>query len=85
MKTKAKCRGGIRGVPNVDTVEGVRLYLAWSLRKMIDGELPESKAKTGSYIAGMMLKAFELGEIETRIKQLELLARGKQNELQSTP
>jgi hypothetical protein len=86
MKSQRKQRGGVRGIkcPNVDTVDGVRLYLAWSLRKMIEGELPESKAKGGAYIAGMLLKAFELTEIENRIRNLEQLTRDKENELRPT-
>jgi hypothetical protein len=84
MKNQQKTKGGARGVkcPNIDTVEGVRLYLAWSLRKIIEGKLSESKAKTGGYIAGMLPRAFELAEIETRIKELEQLAREKEDELQ---
>jgi|WetSurMetagenome_2_1015567.scaffolds.fasta_scaffold458774_2 hypothetical protein len=80
LTRKRKRRGGI--CPNVDTVEGVRLYLAWSLRKMIAGELSESKAKGGAYIAGVLLRACELASIEKRITELEQIAMEKNNELQ---
>jgi hypothetical protein len=61
----------------------VRLFLAWACRNMVEGKLSESKAKGGAYIAGVLLRAFELSQIETRIQRLEEQAEKKRNELQS--
>jgi hypothetical protein len=55
----------------LDTLQGVRVFLGWSIRKMIEGELPESRAKGGAYIAGVLLRAFELSDLEDRLKALE--------------
>jgi hypothetical protein len=66
----------------VDTVGGVRVFLGWSLRKMIAGELSESKAKGAAYIAGVLLRACELASIERRITELERIAAERDNELQ---
>jgi hypothetical protein len=75
-------RKGRRGIcPNVDTANGVCVFLAWTLRKMIAGELSEGKAKSGAYIASVLLRGFEIAEIETRISELERIAGERHYEL----
>lgn len=82
LKNNRKRRGGMV-CPKVDTAGGVCVFLAWSIRKMIAGELSESKAKGGAYIASILLRGFEIAEIERRITELERTTSERENELHS--
>jgi hypothetical protein len=47
-------------MPNVDSVQGIRVALAWASRRMIAGKLDTTRARTLGYLAGMMLETYRV-------------------------
>ncbi|MDW5299537.1 MAG: hypothetical protein SA378_05295 [Sedimentibacter sp.] len=56
----------------VNTVSGVNKLLQRVINALIQDEITESKAKTIGYLANIMLKGLEVGELEDRINKIEL-------------
>ena len=67
---------GKRGI-RLRTVFDVRRLLARIINMTLKGEIESTTAARIGYLCGVMLKAFEQGELEQRIDKLEQAAKRK--------
>lgn len=56
----------------VNTVSGVNKLLQRTINALIQDEITESKARTLGYLANIMLKGLEVGQLEERLNKIEL-------------
>jgi hypothetical protein len=64
----------------LNTARSIRQHLANVTHQLQEDEITESKARTLTYIASIMLRAVEKSEIEERLDKLEHLLEGEQFE-----
>jgi len=55
----------------VNSPDGVNRLLQRVINALLDDEITENKARTIGYLCNIMLKAFEVGELEERLTELE--------------
>lgn len=55
----------------LETPRGVQRLLARMINQLNDGSMKENTARTIGYLAGVLLKSFEVAEFEERISKLE--------------
>ena len=55
----------------VNSPDGVNRLLQRVINALLDDEITENKARTIGYLCNIILKAFEVGELEERLTELE--------------
>jgi len=61
----------------INDADGVRRLLQRVINALLDDEITENKARTIGYLCNVMLKAFEVGELEERLTELEEMLSDK--------
>lgn len=61
----------------INDADGVRRLLQRTINALLDDEISESKARAIGYLCNIMLKAFEVGELEERLTELEEMLSDK--------
>mgnify|MGYP000861107049 FL=1 len=61
----------------INNPDGVRRLLQRVINSLLNDEISENKARVIGYLCNIMLKAFEVGELEERLTELEEMLSDK--------
>ncbi len=61
----------------INNPDGVRRLLQRVINSLLNDEISENKARAIGYLCNIMLKAFEVGELEERLTELEEMLSDK--------